>query len=384
MQRNIKKRTAELVKIAIEIVIGVILSILIGIFLNAFITAFLPAYKAYEVYINEGVHAAVILIIGFMVTRSIIRYIEFKLSTTRKELYGVSLIIRIVMYILILALVLSVFHVSVTGLLAGSAIGGVVLGLAVQTVASNLLSGIFVTSTKTLKYGDVISINSWVWSVETTGKIIDIKTLFSKMLTKDNNIISIPNSALLGSGVIVEFKQKDSKYLYPVNITVSADVPVSKIIEYTKNQNRDIDIYLSSKSGVTNVLLIMVKFDDVLEINKKISKVNELVDRAYWDTRTEMLLVGNNALYEYNQTGRIYPLAVTLNSDVPADKIIENINKVDNKLKVYLLSKTGGTNIFSANFEYGKQDEVMDNINRINLLFESTYNHIKNSDVKKQ
>ncbi len=384
MQRNIKKRTAELVKIAIEIVIGVILSILIGIFLNAFITAFLPAYKAYEVYINEGVHAAVILIIGFMVTRSIIRYIEFKLSTTRKELYGVSLIIRIVMYILILALVLSVFHVSVTGLLAGSAIGGVVLGLAVQTVASNLLSGIFVTSTKTLKYGDVISINSWVWSVETTGKIVDIKTLFSKMLTKDNNIISIPNSALLGSGVIVEFKQKDSKYLYPVNITVSADVPVSKIIEYTKNQNRDIDIYLSSKSGVTNVLLIMVKFDDVLEINKKISKVNELVDRAYWDTRTEMLLVGNNALYEYNQTGRIYPLAVTLNSDVPADKIIENINKVDNKLKVYLLSKTGGTNIFSANFEYGKQDEVMDNINRINLLFESTYNHIKNSDVKKQ
>ncbi len=384
MQRDIKKRTNELVKIAIEIVIGVILSILIGIFLNAFITAFLPAYKAYKVYINEGVYAAVILIIGFMVTGSIIRYIEFKLSTTKKELYGVSLIIRIVMYILILALVLSVFHVSVTGLLAGSAIGGVVLGLAVQTVASNLLSGIFVTSTGTLKYGDVITINSWVWSVETTGKIIDIKTLFSKMLTKDNNIINIPNAALLGSGVIVEFKQKDSKYLYPVNITVSADVPVSKIIEYAKNQNKDIDIYLSSKSGVTNVLLIMVKFDDVLEINKKISEVNELVDRAYWDTRTKMLLVGNNALYEYNQTGRIYPLAVTLNSDVPADKIIENINKVDNKLKVYLLSKTGGTNIFSANFEYGKQDEVMDNINRINLLFESTYNSIKNSDVKKQ
>ena len=383
MQKNIKKRTDELVKIGIEIVIGVILSMLIGIFFSAFITAFLPGYKTYEIYINEGVHAAIILIIGFMITRSIIRYIEFKLSTTRKELYGISLIIRIVMYIIILALVLSVFHIAITGILAGSAIGGVVLGLAVQTVASNLLSGIFVTSTGTLKYGDVISINSWVWSIETTGKIIDIKTLFSKMLTKDNNIISIPNSALLGSGVLVEFKQKDSKYLYPINITVSADVPVDKIIEHVKNQNKDIDIYLSSKSGVTNVLLVMLRFDDVLEINKKTSEINELVDKAYWDTKTKMLLVGNNALYEYNQTNRIYPLAVTLNSDVPADKIIENINKVDNKLKVYLLSKTGGTNIFSASFEYGKQDEVMNNINRINLLFESTYNNIKNSDAKK-
>lgn len=381
IQKSFKQRKNELIKIAIEIIIGVILSIIIGIFLDFFISTFIPEYKSYEPYINEGVHAAIILIIGFLVTGSIIRYIEYKLSTTRKELYGISLIIRIVMYIFLLALVLSVFHVNITGLLAGSAIGGVVLGLAVQTVASNLLSGIFVTSTRTFKYGSVVNINSWLWSIDTTGKIIDIKTLFSKLLTKDNTIISIPNSALLGSGVIVEFNQKESKYIYPVNITVAADVPVEKVIEYIKNNN-NIDIYLSSKSGITNVLLVMLRFNDVLEINKKTSEINELVDKAYWEIKTKMLLVGNNALYEYNQNDKIYPLAITLNSDVASDKIIEYVNKSDNSIKVHLLSKTGGTNIFSAEFTYNDKNEVIDNINRINLLFEKAYNDIKN-DVKK-
>ncbi len=382
IQKNVEQRKKELLKIVIEIIIGVILSILIGIFLDFFINTFLPAYKSYEVYINEGVRAIIILIIGFMVTGSIIRYVEYKLSTTRKELYGISLIIRIIMYILLLAIVLSVFHVSITGLLAGSAIGGVVLGLAVQTVASNLLSGIFVTSTGTLKYGDVISINSWVWSIDTTGKIIDIKTLFSKLLTKDNTIISIPNSTLLGSGVIVEFKHDGSKYIYPVNITMSADVPVEKVIEYVKNNN-NVDIYLSSKAGTTNVLLVMLRFDDVLEINKKTSEINELVDKAYWEIKTKMLLVGNSTLYEYNQKDKIYPLAITLNSDVASDKIIEYVNKSDNSIKVHLLSKTGGTNIFSAEFIYNDKNEVIDNINRINLLFEKAYNDTKNVDVKK-
>ncbi len=384
MQRNVKQRKNELLKIAIEIIIGIILSIIIGFMLDFFIRVFLPAYKSYETYINEGVRGAIILIIGFMVTGSIIRYIEFKLSTTRRELYGISLIIRIVMYIIILAFVLSVFHVDITGLLAGSAIGGVVLGLAVQTVASNLLAGIFITSTRTLKYGDIISINSWIWSIETTGRIIDIKTLFSKILTKDNNIISIPNSALLGSGVIIEFNKEESKYIYPVSVTVYYDVPVDKIIEYVKNYNSDIDIYLSAKSGATNILLAFIKFDDVLDINKKTSEINEIVDKAYWDIKSEMLSVGNNTLYQYNKVNNVYPLAVTLNSDVPAEKIIENVNKSDNKIKVYLISKTGGTNIFSANFEYDKSEDIMDNINRINLLFENAYNNIKNSDSKKQ
>jgi Small-conductance mechanosensitive channel len=184
MQTNVKKKRNPLVTVTIEIIIGIVLSLIVGKLVSAIVAAFIPKYISYTVYINQAILSAIIIIVGLIVTNTTLKYFELKLSPTRKELYGISLLVRTIIYIIILAFVLSVFHVNVTDLLLGSAIGGVVLGFSVQTVASNLLSSIFVTSTGTLKYGDVVNINSGSWGIDTTGKIIEIKTLFSKMLTK--------------------------------------------------------------------------------------------------------------------------------------------------------------------------------------------------------
>ncbi|MCY0871311.1 MAG: mechanosensitive ion channel, partial [Acidithiobacillus caldus] len=104
-----------------------------------------------------------------------------------------------------MAVILSIFHISIAGILAGSAVGGVVLGFAIHTFASNLLTGIFATASGALNYGDVVYVNSWVWNVNTVGQIVEIKALFSKMLTQDGALISIPNSVLLGSSALVEY-----------------------------------------------------------------------------------------------------------------------------------------------------------------------------------
>jgi small-conductance mechanosensitive channel len=383
MQTNIKKKRNPLITATIEIIIGIVLSLIVGKFVSAIIAAFIPEYISYTVYINQAILSAIIIIVGLIVTNTTLKYFELKLSPTRKELYGISLLVRTIIYIIILAFVLSVFHVNVTDLLLGSAIGGVVLGLAVQTVTSNLLSSIFVTSTGTLKYGDVVNINSGSWSIDTTGKIIEIKTLFSKMLTKDNNIINIPNSALLGSAAIVEYRENASNYIYPVNITILGDVPVDKIIELVKEVEKDIDIYFFAKSGFHNVLLVLIRFADVLEMNKKISDVNSIIDKAYWDIKSKMLLIGNNAMYDYNQTDKIYPLIVTLNSNVPSDKIIENVRKLDNSINVNFVSKNGSNNIFSANFQVQQTSEIAENVTRINTLFEDVYNKLKDNNDHK-
>ena len=77
------------------------------------------------------------------------------------------------------------------------------------------------------------------WSVETTGKIVEVKTLFSKMLTKDNNVIYLPNSEILGNSVITEYRNDGGSYIYPLNITAQADVPADKILTMA---NKLIDI----------------------------------------------------------------------------------------------------------------------------------------------
>lgn len=382
-KHKLGKMRNEVLKIIVEVIIGIVLAVLAGYAINIAINKFLPQYKSYESFIVEAVHAVIILIIGFLVVGSFLKYLKEALIRTNRSLYGISLILRIGFYVIILALVMSAFHVSVTGILAGSAIGGVVLGLAVQTVASNLLSSIFATSTNTIKYGEVISVNSWVWSIETTGKIIDVKTLFSQMLTKDNNIIYLPNSEILGNSVITEFRTKNGSYTYPLNITVQADVPADQILSQIKENNdfSDIKFFLSTKNGVSNTFEALIVFNEVTELNEKIARANNALDSAYWNIKSKFNVLGPNAMWESPEN--VYPLTVTLNSDVPSEKLIDEAIKQIPNSEVILLTRGASTNVYLAKVKIAGK-EVDKVINDTNLAFESIYNKLKadNNDHK--
>ncbi len=389
-KHKLGKMRNEVLKIVVEVIIGIVLALLAGFAIDIVINKFLPQYRSYESFIVDSVHAVIILIIGFLVVGSFLKYLKEALIKTNRSLYGVSLIIRIVFYIIILALVMSAFHISVTGILAGSAIGGVVLGLAVQTVASNLLSSIFATSTNTIKYGEVISVNSWVWSIETTGKIIDVKTLFSQMLTKDNNIIYLPNSEILGNSVITEFRTKNGSYTYPLNITVQADVPADQILSQIKENNdfSDIKFFLSTKNGVSNTFEALIVFNEVTELNEKIARANNALDSAYWNIKSKFNVLGPNAMWESPEN--VYPLTVTLNSDVPSEKLIDEAIKQIPNSEVILLTRGASTNVYLAKVKIAGK-EVDKVINDTNLSFERIYNKLKadndnthKDDTKKQ
>ncbi|MCL5101817.1 MAG: mechanosensitive ion channel family protein [Candidatus Marsarchaeota archaeon] len=376
MDRNNSLR-AGILKIAAEVVLGIIIAIAVGFILDRIITLFLPQYKAYESLINEGVTSVIVLIIGFLVSNTIIKHIEKAVTTTKTNMYGIALIIRVIIYIAIIAVVLSVFHVSVTGILAGSAIGGVVLGLAVQTVASNLLSGLFVSSSRTLKYGEVVNINSWVWSITTIGKVVEVKTLFSKILTKDGNIITIPNSTLLGSSVIVEYKDKNGFYNYPVDILMNADVPLDLVVENAKLGLGKTNIYVGSKNGMNNTVHAIVNFKDVSEINAAIDKVNRVLDEAYWSVKNNIAILGP---YATALSGNKYRITATLSSDVGPAQIIKEAKKKG--IKLYLVSKAATANTYVA--EFRKKGTMEDNISKANMAIDKIYSDLKNRQSAKK
>ncbi len=378
--------SSELKKIILEIVIGIVLAIIAGYLADLIINTFLPQYKSFEGYIHDGVTAVIILIVGMLITGSAIKLIEFKLRKSRKELFGISLIIRIVFYIIILALVLAAFHISITGILAGSAIGGIVLGLAIQTVASNLVASLFVTSTGTIKYGDVVGINSWEWSIDTTGKIIDIKTLFSKMLTKDNTVIHIPNSALLGNSVMTEYRTDKDRYVYPLTEIANADVPAEMVMETFRSMAGDslAEIYLDSKNGGTNTYKIKIYFSEVDELNGKVSEANLMLDHAYWSVKSNMNVLGNNGLFEDKIDYEYTPVSVTLNSDVPSSDIIEYSmkNPENMELKIFLSSKTGSSSVYTVIARSNSISNRTELISNVNLYMEKVYDKLKNSTGK--
>ncbi len=375
---QLAERRDQVFKIVFEVIAGVILAIASGFIANLFINTFLPAYKSYETFITESVHAVIILVIGFLVVGSFLKYLRYAIIKTNRGLYGISLIIRTGFYIIILALVMSTFHVSVTGILAGSAIGGVVLGLAVQTVASNLLSSIFATSSNTIKYGEVISVNSWVWSVETTGKVVDVKTLFSKLLTKDNNVLYIPNSEILGNSVITEFRQDSDheSYIYPLTIMTQSDVPADKVLEEIAADDKynDMTFFLESKNGTTNTYEALIKFNDVSELNSKIALANMAVDTKYWNIKSRFNVLGPNSMVEGSE--KIYPLSFTLNSDIDAATYLDEVKKRTDT-EVIMLSRAATATTYLANVKLDPGKSLETNINEINVLMEKIYNDLK-------
>ncbi len=361
-------------KVLWQMRLGLILVIAAGFVINVALKQYFPQYLSYAPLVREIVWSLIVLIIGLWIASHLVAYAERRFARTRKDLYGLTLLIRIAVYIVLLAVILSIFHISIAGILAGSAVGGVVLGFAIHTFASNLLTGIFATASGALNYGDVVYVNSWVWNVNTVGQIVEIKALFSKMLTQDGALISIPNSVLLGSSALVEYAHEDNSYIYPVETMVNADVPMELVITEAKKASlfQHCDIFIQSRNGFNNTLHLMLRFQNVTELNGRIDEANRIIDAAYWKAKNGVTLYGPSY---FARLADSYPVLLGLPIDVPSARLLDTARKQG--LKVNLVNKTNAMNTFllQVGMEDGK--DLAKSIEAANLALEEIYGQLK-------
>ena len=82
---------------------------------------------------------------------------------------------------------------ALTGLLSAAGISGLVIGLALQGTLSNTLSGIILSFRENLRLGNWIETNGYA------GEVIDINLNYFVLKETDNNIVVLPNKAILES-----------------------------------------------------------------------------------------------------------------------------------------------------------------------------------------
>ncbi len=104
-------------------------------------------------------------------------------------------------------------------------------------------------------------------------------------------------------------------------------------------------------------------------------EINLAFDNIYWKIKSNSYVYGNQVFFDLKSEdgGYIYPLNVTLNSDVQAEKILSYIKKSSPDLEVYLSNKNGSTNVFIAMIKYKDIEEIPDAINKVNLIFDMAY-----------
>lgn len=121
----------------------------------------------------------------------------------------------IVIYLIAFFVILSIFNIkgSLTGLLTGAGIAGIVIGMATKDVLSGAISGIILFLTRPFKIGDWVKING------TEGIVRDLTLQRTEINTFNGESVSIPNLNVAQSKIINKTKKPKSR----IDISVGVD-----------------------------------------------------------------------------------------------------------------------------------------------------------------
>ena len=254
-----------------------------------------PSITEYSQDITTGFSVVIIAIGGFYIIRVLQRLIfnSFLVKLERSTASTIKIILDILFYTILVMVILAALKVNLTGVLVGGAVGGVIIGLAVQTIAQNLLSGLLVTTTKTVKPNDAVSLVSWIWGFPVVGEITKVSILFTEMKTTNGTIVRIPNSAFLGNTIFQKLESENS-LIYPYQLLVNADVSANELLNlaksyiqdsFSKNKLSNPEIYFTGKNGTTNAFTVILHFEKMEQLNTLLNLVNEAFEKAYWELK---------------------------------------------------------------------------------------------------
>ena len=142
--------------------------------------------------------SAIVLVIGLVIIKlgkKIIaglarrRSKNSKVNSQRSETFRsiITSIFSYIMFFILVTIILNIFGVDVTSLLAAAGVVGIALAFGAQTLVKDLLAGLFIWGEGTIAVGDLVSINDLDGTVES----ITIRT--TSIRNYNGNIYNIPN-----------------------------------------------------------------------------------------------------------------------------------------------------------------------------------------------
>jgi small-conductance mechanosensitive channel/CRP-like cAMP-binding protein len=111
-----------------------------------------------------------------------------------------------------------VYGKSVPGLVAGSGVVAIILGLAMQDMLGNIFAGLGLYFEKNFETGDWILIN------DTHAKVIEISWRSTRLLTTDDVLIDVPNSDI-AKQTITNFERPTPRHAVRATIGLHYDIP---------------------------------------------------------------------------------------------------------------------------------------------------------------
>jgi small-conductance mechanosensitive channel len=131
---------------------------------------------------------------------------------------------KVVIFALAAYLVFLIWNIDMTAWLASAGIAGIAVGFAAKDTLANLFSGIFILADMPYKVGDYI-----VFDNGDRGKVTQIGLRSTRMLTRDDVEIIIPNSIIGNSRIINQSGGRHEKFRLRVKVGVAYGSDVDQV-----------------------------------------------------------------------------------------------------------------------------------------------------------
>ncbi len=129
------------------------------------------------------------------------------------------------------------WNLDVTGWLASAGIIGIAVGFAAKDTLANLFAGVFILADAPYKVGDFINLEGQ------RGKVIKIGLRSTRILTRDDIEITIPNSTIANSKIINESGGPSTKHRVriPIGVAYGSDIDrVRSVLQEVAENNENV------------------------------------------------------------------------------------------------------------------------------------------------
>ena len=132
-------------------------------------------------------------------------------------------VVQIVLIVLFATVLLGLFGISIGVAAAALGLGGLAISLAAQDTLADTISGFTILIDRPFRIGDRIEISG----LGTWGDVIEIGTRTTRIRTRDNRMVIVPNSTIAKSQV-VNYTFPDPRYRVQMDIAISHSMEIEK------------------------------------------------------------------------------------------------------------------------------------------------------------
>ena len=269
-------------------------------------------------YVKEPEHivkfaTGVIAVIIFWGVYRLLRMVIKRGASRRLEPAAVNTLSKIVsysFYILIVMYILGLFGINLSAIWGAMGIAGVAIGFAAQTTVSNLISGIFILTEKTMKIGDFIEVDGIMGTVDR------VSLLSIWIHTPDNQFIRIPSSAIINTKLKNYSTFDYRRYVFDVSVDYSTDL--DKAVEVLKSVPEKCKFVVKNNPDYASKVLLTDCRDSGIGMNL----IVWCESANFFDLKTEVCL---NVVKTFNENGINIPYN-RVDVSVLTDKTIPSLS----------------------------------------------------------